>query len=123
MNLEGAVQSADQMVITADGKLRLREAASGGDAILVSKGDIELTGAAVTAARDLTVAAENVRLEKGVFEPQYEARKAKKQAENVAAGAASAPAPEKASGLYAGGNLSVRAATLLLGSGLIIYKK
>lgn len=114
VNLEGAVQSADQMVITADGKLRLREAASGGDAILVSKGDIELTGAAVTAARDLTVAAENVRLEKGVFEPQYEARKAKKQAENVAAGAASAPAPEKASGLYAGGNLSVRAATLLL---------
>ena len=114
VNLEGAVQSADQMVITADGKLRLREAASGGDAILVSKGDIELTGAAVTAARDLTGAAENVRLEKGVFEPQYEARKAKKQAENVAAGAASAPAPEKASGLYAGGNLSVRAATLLL---------
>ena len=80
VNLEGTVQSADQMVITADGKLRLREAVSGGDAVLAGKGDIELTGAAVTAARDLTVTADNLRLEKGVFEPQYEARKAKKQA-------------------------------------------
>ena len=34
VNLEGTVQSADQMVITADGKLRLREAVSGGDAVL-----------------------------------------------------------------------------------------
>lgn len=70
VNLEGTVQSADQMVITADGKLRLREAVSGGDAVLAGKGDIELTGAAVTAARDLTVTADNLRLEKGVFEPQ-----------------------------------------------------
>ena len=126
VNLEGTVQSADQMVITADGKLRLREAVSGGDAVLAGKGDIELTGAAVTAARDLTVTADNLRLEKGVFEPQYEARKAKKQAGSVTAGAASAPAsgltgptpepePEKSSGLYAGGNLSIKANTLVLG--------
>lgn len=65
VNLEGTVQSADQMVITADGKLRLREAASGGDAALSSRGDVELTGASVTARRDLTVTAENVRLKKG----------------------------------------------------------
>lgn len=118
VNLEGAVQSADQMVITADGKLRLREAASGGDAVLAAKGDIELTGAAVTAARNLTVTAENVRLKKGVFEPQYEARKAKKQKTGMTAGAASAPAPrpeqEKSSGLYAGGDLSIKANTLVL---------
>ena len=38
VNLEGTVQSADQMVITADGKLRLREAVSGGDAVLAGKG-------------------------------------------------------------------------------------
>ena len=126
VNLEGTVQSADQMVITADGKLRLREAVSGGDAVLAGKGDIELTGATVTAARDLSVTADNLRLEKGVFEPQYEARKAKKQAGSVTAGAASAPAsglsdptpepePEKSSGLYAGGNLSIKANTLVLG--------
>ena len=126
VNLEGTVQSADQMVITADGKLRLREAVSGGDAVLAGKGDIELTGAAVTAARDLTVTADNLRLEKGVFEPQYEARKAKKQAGSVTAGAEAAPAsglsdptpepePEKSSGLYAGGNLSIKANTLVLG--------
>ena len=126
VNLEGTVQSADQMVITADGKLRLREAVSGDDAVLAGKGDIELTGAAVTAARDLTVTADNLRLEKGVFEPQYEARKAKKQAGSVTAGAEAAPAsglsgptpepePEKSSGLYAGGNLSIKANTLVLG--------
>ena len=125
VNLEGTVQSADQMVITADGKLRLREAVSGGDAVLAGKGDIELTGAAVTAARDLTVTADNLRLEKGVFEPQYEARKAKKQAGSVTAGAASAPAsglsdptpepaPEKSSLLYAGGDMLLTTARELL---------
>ena len=125
VNLEGTVQSADQMVITADGKLRLREAVSGGDAVLAGKGDIELTGAAVTAARDLTVTADNLRLEKGVFEPQYEARKAKKQAGSVTAGAASAPAsgptdptpepePEKSSLLYAGGDMLLTTAHELL---------
>ncbi len=125
VNLEGTVQSADQMVITADGKLRLREAVSGGDAVLAGKGDIELTGAAVTAARDLTVAADTLRLEKGVFEPQYEARKAKKQAGSVTAGAASAPAsglsdptpepePEKSSLLYAGGDMLLTTARELL---------
>ncbi|AMD89535.1 hemagglutinin repeat-containing protein [Desulfovibrio fairfieldensis] len=125
VNLEGTVQSADQMVITADGKLRLREAVSGGDAVLAGKGDIELTGAAVTAARDLTVTADNLRLEKGVFEPQYEARKAKKQAGSVTAGAASAPASgptdptpepelEKSSLLYAGGDMLLTTARELL---------
>ena len=125
VNLEGTVQSADQMVITADGKLRLREAVSGGDAVLAGKGDIELTGATVTAARDLSVTADNLRLEKGVFEPQYEARKAKKQAGSVTAGAASAPAsgltdptpepePEKSSLLYAGGDMLLTTARELL---------
>ncbi|WP_303174396.1 hemagglutinin repeat-containing protein [uncultured Desulfovibrio sp.] len=125
VNLEGTVQSADQMVITADGKLRLREAVSGGDAVLAGKGDIELTGAAVTAARDLTVTADNLRLEKGVFEPQYEARKAKKQAGSVTAGAEAAPAsgltdptpepePEKSSLLYAGGDMLLTTARELL---------
>ena len=125
VNLEGTVQSADQMVITADGKLRLREAISGGDAVLAGKGDIELTGATVTAARDLSVTADNLRLEKGVFEPQYEARKAKKQAGSVTAGAASAPAsgltdptpepePEKSSLLYAGGDMLLTTARELL---------
>ncbi len=77
------------------------------------------------AARDLSVTADNLRLEKGVFEPQYEARKAKKQAGSVTAGAASAPAsglsdptpepePEKSSLLYAGGDMLLTTARELL---------
>ena len=77
------------------------------------------------AARDLSVTADNLRLEKGVFEPQYEARKAKKQAGSVTAGAASAPAsgltdptpepePEKSSLLYAGCDMLLTTARELL---------
>ncbi|MFT4302717.1 MAG: filamentous hemagglutinin N-terminal domain-containing protein, partial [Desulfovibrio sp.] len=65
VNLEGAVQSTDQMVITADGKLRLREAASGGNAVLASNGTVELAGGSVTTEKDLNVSADAIHLKKG----------------------------------------------------------
>ena len=59
VNLEGTVQSADQMVITADGKLRLREASSGGDAMLASNTEIRVDESAA-AAKSLGVSAPRV---------------------------------------------------------------
>ena len=59
VNLEGTVQSADQMVITADGKLRLREASSGGDTMLASNTEIRVDESAA-AAKSLGVSAPRV---------------------------------------------------------------
>lgn len=50
VNLEGTVQSAHQMRITSDGKLVLREAASGGDIALASNAEVTVTQSAAAGA-------------------------------------------------------------------------
>ncbi|NCB21462.1 MAG: filamentous hemagglutinin N-terminal domain-containing protein, partial [Deltaproteobacteria bacterium] len=112
VNLEGTVQSADQMVITADGKLRLREASSGGNAVLASNGDVEVVGGSVTAGKDLTVAADNLRVKKGSLEPQYETRKAARQ--GVTPPPPAPAATPTSSLLYAGNDMALATANELL---------
>ena len=100
------------MVITADGKLRLREASSGGNAVLASNGDVEVVGGSVTAAKDLTVAADNLRVKKGSLEPQYETRKAARQ--GVTPPPPAPAATPSSSLLYAGNDMALATANELL---------
>ena len=64
VNLDGVVQSVNDMAITADGKLAVRAAKAGGDMQVASSGAVAVAEAAI-ADKNLAIAAKNVEVATG----------------------------------------------------------